>query len=149
MNKMKNKSKAPKNQGIKRNGFFRALFMGVFVCLVSWIILSLLFALVMSNMEDSHAFGHVFSMIIPASSLFLGGFAAGRADKSCAILTSLLLGCVFLGICYVMSSALSLSKGMGGVMKSVTIIIMLVLPLLGARFSARNRSVKRRNGKRL
>ena len=149
MNKHKNKSKAPKNQSRKQNGFFRALFTGTFTCALAWIMLSLIFSVVMSNMQDSNKLGAVFSMLIPAVSLILGGFAAGKTDKSCAVLASLLLGCAFLGIGYAVSSALSLSKGIGSVMKTFTIAIMLLSPLLGARFSTRDKGIKRPGRKRM
>ena len=149
MNKTKNRNKAPKNQSKKQSGFFRALFVGIFVCLISLIILSLIFALVMSNMEDCHALGPVFSSVIAVVSLVLGGFASGKTDKSCAVLAAVLLGCAFLGIAYAVSSAFSLSKGMGSVMKTVNVIVMLVSPVLGAKFSVRNKTVKRPTRKRM
>lgn len=149
MNKTKNKHKAPKNVSTKQNGFFRALVLGFFTCAVVWVALALVFALVMSNMEDSNSPGPVFSQVIVIISLLAGGFVAGKADKSCAPLTAVILGCAVLGICYCLGTAFDLSRDLGSAMKTVVIAIMLICPIVGAYFSTREKKVKRPHRKRM
>ena len=149
MNKTKNKPKAPKNVSNRQSGFFRALFMGVIVCFVCWIVLSMIFAFVMSRMQDSNAFGNVLSYVIATLSLVAGGYTCGKFNKSHAVLLALVLGFAVLGTGYAVSSLFDLSKGLGTIMKTVTLAVMLISPVLGARFSARNNRTKRVGRKRL
>lgn len=149
MNRTKNKQKAPKNVKQRQNGFFRALVLGFFTCAAVWVSLALVFALVMSKQEDSNSLGSVISPVIVIISLFVGGFVAGKADKSCALLTAVILGCAALGVCYGISSALDISKGMGQVMKTVVIAVMLVCPVLGGKMASREKRMNKVRRKRL
>lgn len=148
MNKTKNKTKALKNTR-NENGFFRALIFGFLTCSVTWIALALVFALVMSRQTDSNALGNVLSPAITVISLAAGGFAAGKTDKSCATLSSFVLGTSVLGICYALTTALGLSKGFGSAMKTLIIVIMLLCPVLGAKLATRQKKNNVRRRKRL
>lgn len=133
--KIKNKSKALKSTPKKDNGFFRALFFGFVTCLLTWIVLSLVFALIMSKQNDSTALGKVLTPVIVVVSLAAGGFVAGKTDKSCAGLSSFVLGTVVLGISYALSTVLDISGDLGAFIKTVEIAVMLVCPVIGAKLS--------------
>ena len=138
VNKTKNKPKALKNTK-NESGFFRALIFGFLICGISWLLLSVIFALIMSGQKDSNALGNVMSPAIVVISLFAGGFAAGKMDKSYSVITSFVLGTAMLGICYVLTSVLELSKGFGPAMKTVMILVMLVCPVIGAKIATRQK----------
>ena len=142
MNKTKSKSKALKNNP-NNSGVLRALITGFAVCFATWLLLSLVFSFILSKQTDSTALVKFFAPAVAVVSLVLGGFAAGLADKTAAVLTSFLLGCASLGICYALSAYLDLSYELGIVAKTAVVAVMLVCPVIGARFSCRKRGVKR------
>ncbi len=148
MNKTKSRPKAlndPKNKG----GFFRALIFGFVTCAVVWLIVSLVLSFVMSKQTDSGAFSSIFSIVTVVVSLLSGGFAAGKADKRGAVLSSFVLGCAVLGMCYALSVSLELSMNLSNVFKTFVVALMLVCPVLGARFSTREKKNRRYNRKRM
>ena len=149
VNKTKKKHRALKSNTAVQSGFFRALVFGFVTCLGFWIALALVFSLVMSGMEDSGSAGKIMSPVIVVLRLLAGGFAAGKADKSCAALSSFVLGTACLGICYVLSSVLELSRNLDAVMKTVMIAVMLVCPLFGARLATREKGRNTRHRKRM
>ncbi len=146
MNKTKSKSKALKNNQ-NQAGVLRALIVGFAVCLVSWLLLSLVFSFVMSKQTDSTALIKVFAPITAVVSLIFGGFAAGFSDKTAALLTPFILGCAVLGICYALSAYLDLSYELGTFAKTAVIAAALVCPVIGARFSRGNTSKKHKHRK--
>ena len=149
MTKSKNKTKALKTTDNNGSGFFRALLFGLVVCAVVWIVLSVLFSFVMSKLEDSSAVGKIFSSAVTVLSLLSGGFAAGKCDKTCAVLSSFVMGTIVLGICYALSSFFELSRDLGSVMKTVVIAVMLIPPVIGAKISAREKKLKTHYRKRM
>ncbi len=148
MDKTKKNSKALKNTA-GNGGFFRALIFGFVSCFAVWILLALIFSLVMSKQTDSTAFVSVLSPAVVVVSLLVGGYVAGKTDKSCSALCSFVLGCAVLGICYGVSVSMDLSKELSSVMKTVLIAVMLVCPMLGARISNREKKRKPHSRKRL
>lgn len=148
MNKTKGKSKALKNTAHK-TGFFRALIFGFFSCFAVWILLAVIFSLIMSKQTDIGALSGILSPVIVVVSLAVGGFVAGKTDKSCSALSSFVLGCAVLGICYAISASLDLSKELSSIMKTLLIAVMLVCPMLGAKFSTREKTKKGYSRKRL
>ena len=149
MNKAKKKQKALKSNSARQSGFFRALVFGLVACFVFWIGLSLVFSLVMTKMQDSGAAGKIFSSLVVVVSLLAGGFAAGKADKSCGVLSSLVLGTCVLGICYVLSSVMNVSRNPGAEIKTVLIGVMLVCPLFGARLAMRPKGNMRQHRRKM
>lgn len=139
----KQKSKALKNTANK-SGFLRALFLGLIVCIASWLLLSLVFSFVVSKQTDSSAYIKVFAPITAAVSLILGGIAVGFAEKTLSVLTSFVLGCAALGICYALSVWLDLSYELGSLAKTALIAVMLVCPVIGAKVSCRKKGIKQR-----
>lgn len=145
-NKKNNKSKALKKGSDNGNGFFRALFFSFATCTVTWIVLALVAAFVMSKQTDSSTAGMILSPVIVALSLFAGGFVAGKLNKPNAYFSAFVLGCAFLGMSYGISTALDLSRGMGVMLKTVVIVMMVICPLFGAKAATFNKkkSVRRK-----
>ena len=148
MNKAKSKPKALNNLP-GNGGFFRALIFGLCICAVVWLVMSLVLSFVMSKQTDSTAFMKVFSGITVAVSLAFGGFAAGKTDRKHAFFASFVLGCTVLGMCYMFSVWFELSLRLSHFGKTLAVVIMLVFPLLGARFSIKQRKNKRYGRKRM
>lgn len=145
MNKTNKKHAALKNG--KNNGFFKAVIFGFLSCFAVWIVLALVFAAVMSKQMDSTSLSWILSPVTVVVSLLVGGFVAGKADKTCAPLSSFVLGCAVLGLCYGLSSAMDLSRQLSVAMKTVVIAVMIVCPMIGASFSAREKKKKVRSRK--
>ena len=143
------KSKPVKDKNSSRNVFFRAFFVSFGVTVLVWIVLAVVFSLVMSSQTDSSLIGKILSPLLPALSLAAGGFALGKLDKANSALASLLLGCAFLCLCYLISSALGLSKDMGMAVKTAYIALMLLSPAVGAKMSDRGRRKNVRHKRRL
>ena len=89
----------------------------------------------MSKQNDSTALGKVLTPVIVVVSLAAGGFVAGKTDKSCAGLSSFVLGTVVLGISYALSTVFDISGDLGAFIKTVEIAVMLVCPVIGAKLS--------------
>lgn len=148
MNKPKKRTKALKNTANK-SGLFRALVFGFFSCLAVWLLLAVVFSVIMSKQIDGTSLSGILSPVTVIVSLVVGGFAAGKTDKSCSVLSSFLLGCAVLGICYAISASLNLSRHLSSIMKTFLIVIILVCPMIGARFSTREKKRKMPDRKRL
>ena len=146
MNKTTTKPKALRNNGTNR-GVLRALIVGIAVCFVCWLLLSILFSFILSKQTDSTALIRFFAPAVSVISLIVGGFAAGFYDKTAALFTSFLLGCAVLGICYALSACLDLSFELGTVAKTAVVAVMLVCPVIGAKISCRKKSKKYRRRK--
>ncbi len=139
MSNNKNKSKALKKGSNNENGFFRALIFSFVTCTVTWIVLAFVAAFVMSKQTDSTTTGMILSPVIVALSLFVGGFVAGKINKPNAYFLAFVLGCAFLGMSYGISTALDLSRGMGVVLKTIVIVMMVVFPLFGVKAATLNK----------
>ena len=138
--KINKKSRALKEK--THNSFLRALLFGILITAAVWGMLAVIFSLLLSLASDSTPFVNVLSCVICVISLAVGGFAVGKLEKTNCGFAALLLGCVFLAICYLVSTVFDLSKGLGVGMKTLIIILMIVSPLVGVGFSAR-KSTKR------
>ena len=147
MTKTKNKSKALKTKN--KNSFFRALIFGFVSCALLWIVLAFVFALVMSKQQDSNALGGVLSIVIAVVSLVTGGFVAGKCNKDGTLLVSFVLGCAFLGICYLLSTVFDLSKNMDTLTKTLAIAIALLCPVFGRGIATREKRPDRHRRKRM
>lgn len=146
--KQNNKSKALKNSPNCNNGFFRALLFGFLTCVAAWLLLTLLFALIMSKQTDSKMLGSIFTPAIVVISLALGGFVSGKIDKSSAILSAFVLGTMVLGISYALSTLFDISRNPGALVKTVEIAVMFVCPIVGAVIATRkNKNPIRRKRK--
>lgn len=139
MKRINNKQKALNTPANNQSGLFRALIFGFVACVSLWIVLTVIASLVLSGVDDASKFSGIVSALISIISLVAGGFAAGKTDKSNAFLCAMFLGTAVLGICYGLSLALELSRGIGGAVKTLLIVVMLVSPLVGAKLSCRNR----------
>ncbi len=135
-NVKKRKSKALKNDGNNPNCFFKAFLLGV---VVSWVCLGVLCLAVsafMVSKEDSTANADLISPVITALSLVIGGVVCAKAGKGKAGGASFLCGCACLGICYALSAVFELGGNMGVVYKTVTVALMLISPVVGAKIGA-------------
>lgn len=137
--KTNNKPKALKNTPNCNNGFFRALLFGFLTCAVTWLLLTLVFALILSKQTDSKMLGSIFTPAIVVISLALGGFVSGKIDKSSAVLSAFLLGITVLGISYALSTLFDISRNPGALLKTVEIAVMFVCPIVGAVIATRKR----------
>ena len=146
MNKTKHKAL---NKTEFKGGFFRALLFGLVGCALTWLLLSLLFAFVMSKQTDSTGMLNVLSPVVAALSLLTGGFVSGKTDKACSPLAAFVLGCAVLGICYGISSAMDLSRELSNFMKTLVVALMLIFPVIGANISTRKAKNKRYSRKRM
>ena len=143
------KTKALKNGAKHEAGFFKALLFSFVICVLVWLVLTFVAAFAVSKMPDSENAVKIISPLIAVISLATGGFFAGKLNKPNAVFISLLLGCAVLGICYGVSTLLDLSRNYGIVLKTVIIVVMILSPLVGARFSNIKSSKKTARRKRL
>ena len=143
--KINKKSKALKEK--TQNNFLRALLFGILATAVTWIMLAIVFALLLTYTSDSDPFINVLSYVVVIVSLAVGGFVVGKLDKAGSGLASLTLGFAVLAVCYLVSSSLNISRELGVVMKTVVIALMIVSPLVGTGISTRNKSKRTKRSK--
>ena len=144
MKKTNKKSKALKNDG---NCFFKAFFSGTTVSAICLVLLCLAVSAFMSPKDDSTSNIQIVSMVITAMSLVCGGFVCGKTGKGAGIMTAFLCGCACLGLCYALSTVFDLGGNMDGVYKTISIVLMLVSPVAGAKLSTSNGGNKTRHNK--
>ena len=142
--KTNKKSKALKNEG---NCFFKAFLMSVAVSFLCIILLSMAVSAFMVSKDDSTENIKMISSVIMAVSLAIGGFVCAKIEKRQGIVTAFLCGLACLGLCYVLSTVLELGGQMDVINKSVTIGIMLLSPVLGAKMSSKRHTNTRRTGR--
>ena len=142
-----NKQKAPRNA--KQNvSFFGALLFGFGCCVLSWLALALVMALVLSTGENPIGPVPYLSPVTAGISLAVGGFVSAKLDVKNSTLSALIIGCVFLGICYAVTAFLNISQNYGAAVKTVIIVMMLLSPLLGAKIAS-GRGEKRKRRRKL
>ena len=146
VNKSNSKHKALKKTANK-TGFFRALIFGFVISVITWLILAVVISFVVSKQSDGNMLLKILSPLAVLISLGIGGYAAGKIDKTCAFLSSVSIGGVMTGICYVVSVFLEMSKDSGSMPRGVYIALMFLSPVIGARFSVKRKTTGR-HGKR-
>lgn len=151
-NTNRRKKKALKNDtvGVNTGGscFFKAFVIGIVVTVLCLVVMCLAVSSFMVSKDDSTAMMKIISPAITAISLIIGGFTCGKINKTASIATAFLCGCASLGICYALSTIMALGGEMEVFNKTVSIAIMLLSPVLGAKMSSggsREKVRRRRN----
>ena len=62
-------------------------------------------------------------------------------------MTAFLCGCACLGLCYALSAIFDIGGNMDGVYKTISIVLMLVSPVAGAKLSTSNGGNNTRHNK--
>ena len=135
-----NKNKALKGAANGKNCFFKAFLIGAIVSGVCMVLLCLAVSAFMCGRDDSLGNMGVISPVITAISLAAGGFACGKTGKNGGFAAAFLCGCACLGICYALSTVLELSDSLNALHKTLTVALMLVCPVMGAKLSGSGRS---------
>ena len=138
MKKTNKKTRALKKDGNSNRCFFKAFFTGVAVSFVCILVLCIAVSAFMVSKDDSTGKMSLVSNVITAISLAIGGFVCGKREKGQGIAAAFLCGCACLGLCYGLSTVLDLGGQMDTLNKTVSIAIMLVSPVLGAKIAGNN-----------
>lgn len=136
---MKNKSTIKKTRQMA-NPFLKALLSGFAATVITWLLLTTVFSLVLSRASDHNSIGPILSVAISVISIAAGGFVLARTDKSSAFVGSVILSAAVLGLAFGLSEVLDLTKGLGAVMKTVHIASIFVAGIFGARLGSGEKS---------
>ena len=152
-NTNRRKKKALKNDtGRASTGgscFFKAFVIGIVVTVLCLMVMCLGVSSFMVSKDDSTGMMKIISPAITAISLIIGGFTCGKTNKTASMATAFLCGCASLGICYALSTIMDLGGEMEVFNKTVSIAIMLLSPVLGAKISGGGREKNRRRNTKL
>lgn len=146
-NNHKYNRRAVKTQKSPVSLFFRALVVGFAVVVALLVVLSAIFALVLSKTDDGGSYVSLASPVVTVISLAAGGFVSGKLDGADAVFSALILGAATLGLSYAVSTALDLSANLGPILKTVHIGMVMFSPFFGAKLASGR--AKTKNGRRL
>ncbi len=133
---MKPKSPKVRNKNNGINPFVKSLIYGLAVTIAVWLMLTVVFSLVMSKMDDHNSVGGVLSVVISALSLAVGGFVLAKTDKSSAFIAAIILSALVMALAFALSQILNLSNGASAAAKTVKIALMFIFCIIGVKIGS-------------